>query len=41
MAFFATSNFYLFLEELVQKSWPNKKLVGLVNSGKKIGIVPK
>ncbi|MEG0781902.1 hypothetical protein [Carnobacterium sp.] len=36
MALFAISNFYLFLEELTHKNWPDKKFVEPVRPGRKI-----
>ncbi|AOA01216.1 hypothetical protein BFC23_01220 [Carnobacterium maltaromaticum] len=39
--FFVLSNFYLFLEELTHKNWPNKKFVEPVSSGKKIGKIDR
>ena len=37
MALFAISNFYLFLEGLTHKNWPDKKFVESIRPGKKIG----
>ncbi len=36
MALFAISNFYLFLEELTHKNWPDKKFVEPGRPGRKI-----
>ncbi|WP_201731689.1 hypothetical protein [Carnobacterium maltaromaticum] len=36
MVLFAISNFYLFLEELTHKNWPDKKFVEPVRPGRKI-----
>ncbi|MGO2963182.1 MAG: hypothetical protein ACTIDE_11305, partial [Carnobacterium maltaromaticum] len=38
---FVLSNFYLFLEELAQKNWPDKKFVELFSSDKKIGKIDR